>query len=193
MGEAQKGCRRAKVAPTIVTEKLRYLKSPFPKGSAKRRGFTRTALSNTTAVLEESSEYRNPPPPLCGDPLGKGGLTTLALISNRRVIGKREFPIRGSVKTDPYECFGKVALSETPPPPTNSQANCPPFSGENGNLSTSANLLSLRDISPIRQCRQLKVFRRGGPVCPPARTKRLFTQKDLIGHQSLIERPREHT
>ena len=35
--------------------------------------------------------------------------------------------------------------------------------------------------------------RRGGPACPPVRTVHLFTLKDLIGHQILIERPRAHT
>ena len=30
-------------------------------------------------------------------------------------------------------------------------------------------------------------------MCPPARTRRMLTQKDWIGHQSMIERPREHT
>ena len=30
-------------------------------------------------------------------------------------------------------------------------------------------------------------------MCPPERTVRLFTLKDLIQYQILIERPREHT
>ena len=65
-----------------------------------------------------------------------------------------------------FRCISYLALSESKTPPS---AELTPFSGENGNLSTSANLLSLRDISlkkgitfwaspisPDRQCRQLK-------------------------------------
>ena len=56
-----------------------------------------------------------------------------------------------------------LAVSETSAPSVISQSEMPPFSGENGNLSTSAtllgfahfpyegnHLLSLRDISPNR-------------------------------------------
>ena len=40
-----------------------------------------------------------------------------------------------------------TAVSATSAPSVISQGEMPPFSGENGNLSTSAILLSLRDIS----------------------------------------------